>query len=773
MTAAAIRLSVAAVSATLLASLSLLPVTELDSWLLPSLIAVMLTVAAGRACDRFGVPRLLTPVVQLAVAAWFMVLLYAQGVTFLELFPTRASFVELVELHRSGFEGVRDYAVPTPPDPGIELLCVEGVALVAIAVDFLVVQVRRAPFAGLPLLSMYTVAAAVVDGGVPWVLFVLLAVGYLIVLVADGRVRVGQWGRPVTAASNRPGGVDSSTMTRSAERVGAVAIAVAVAIPAFVPGLSNGVFGQGGSGIGGGSQTIRTTNPIVDLKRDLTQPNEVTVMRYTTDAPTPEYIRVVTLDTFNGEEWRTSNRAVPSSQRVNRGLPTPPGLGPDVPAVERRYEFRVTNSFSSPWLPLPYPARSIAIPGDWRFDRGSLDVVARRGTSRGMEYDVTSLEVRPGQGQLRTVTVDEELGRLVTLPDETNAFIRPLAEEVTQGAASPFDQAVALQQWLRSEFSYSLERRPGSSTRALQDFLEDKSGYCEQFAATMAIMARSLGIPARVAVGYLPGTAEDNTWTVTSRDSHAWPELYFDSVGWVRFEPTPAQRTGSAPSWTLPPTNPSTPTPVAPVPGGVTAQPEPQRPDPLAQTDQGVDVGAADTGRDIPWQWIITGIAALGALALPAGTAWVNRRWRWRRAEKDPALQAEAAWDDFRESARDAGLGWDPAATPRVAGSAIIRKAGLTQPEGELVSHVVGVTERARYAPSVVPPEGLRDDSDQLRRTLLSTAPRPRRLVARVFPVAAHDVVTAVGERLADALDWLDATGGKLRRWVTGWLHRG
>lgn len=770
MTAAELRLSVAAASATLLASLSLFPVTEVDGWLLPGLIAILLIIAAGRVCDRFRVPWLFTPLVQLAVAAWLVVLLYAQDVAFLEVFPTPASFQELVELHRSAFEGVRDYAAPTPPDPGIELLCIEGIALIAIAVDLLVVQLRQAPLAGLPLLSMYVVAAGVVDGGVPWILFALLAAGYLVVLVADGRVRVSQWGRPVTAASNRPGGPDSSTMTRSAERVGAAAIAVAVAVPALVPGLSNGVWGRGGSGAG--TQTIRTTNPIVDLKRDLTQPNEITVMRYTSEASTPEYIRVVTLDTFNGDEWRTSNRAVPSSQRVNRGLPNPPGLGPDVPAVERRYEFRITDDFESPWLPLPYPARAITIDGDWRYDTASLDVVARRGTSRGMEYAVTSLEVRPEQGQLRTSTVDEELGRLTTLPDETRALIQPTAEEITRDAATPFDRAVALQQWFRGDFEYSLDRRPGNSNRALQDFLRDKSGYCEQFAAAMAIMARALGIPARVAVGYLPGSYQNGTWTVTSRDSHAWPELYFDSVGWVRFEPTPAQRTGSAPGWTLPPTNPSTPTPIAPLPGGATSQPTPERPDPLAQTDQGVDPAAADTGRDIPWQWIITGIAVIGALALPAATAWVNRRWRWRRAEGDPALQAEAAWEDLRDSARDAGLGWDSAATPRVTGTTIIEKAGLTAPEGELVSHVVGVTERARYAPSVTSPEGLREDSDLLRRTLLSTARPPRRFAARVLPVAALDVISAVGERLADAFDWLDATGGKLRRFLGGWLRR-
>jgi transglutaminase-like putative cysteine protease len=766
------RLSVAAGLATVLAALCLLPVTETDPWLLPSVVAVALVVAVGRVCERYRVPTPVVPLAQIAVAAWFIVLVHARDVTFLDVFPTRAAVVELAELHRSGLDGVRQYAVPTPPDRGIDLLCLEGVALIAILVDLLAVQLRRAPVAGLPLLSIYAVAAAVVDGGVPWLLFVLLAAGYLALLVADGRLHVSEWGRSVTASANRPGGADSSTMTRSGERVGAVAIALALAVPTLFPGLSDGVFGRGGIGGGAGSQTIRTTNPIVDLKRDLVQPEEVIVLRYTTDASTPEYIRIVTLDSFNGEEWRTSNRAVPSSQRVSRGLPTPPGLGSDIPTAERTYAIRITNDFSSPWLPLPYPARSIAIDGDWRYDVGSLDVVARRGTSRGKSYELTSLEIRPEAGQLQTSTVDEELGRFVALPEATLALIRRTADEVTQGAETPFDRAVALQQWFRSDFTYSLDRRPGSSTEALQDFLNDKSGYCEQFAAAMAIMARALGIPARVAVGYLPGTEQDGTWTVTSRDSHAWPELYFDSVGWVRFEPTPAERTGGAPSWTLPPANPATATPAAPLPGAATPESAPQRPDPLERTDQGVDAQAPDAGPQIPWRWIITGLAVIGALALPGVAALVDRRWRWRRAAGDPVLEAQAAWDDLRDSARDAGLDWDPAATPRTAGASIIRTAGLGRPEGELVSHVVGMTERARYAPAAAPSDGLREDSELLRRTLLAAAPPRQRFSARLFPAATRDLVSASGERLADAFDWVDAAGGKLRRRLTHWLHR-
>lgn len=772
-----LRLSLAGGIATLLASLSLMPVTGEDRWLPPAVVAIVLVVASGRLAERIGAPRLLVPLVQLLVAAWWVVLASAQETTLFGVLPTPDSVRALVDLHAGGFTGINDYGAPTPPDPGIMLLCLEGVAAIALAVDVLAVQLRRAPLAGVPLVSMYAVAAAVVDGGVPWPLFVLLAVGYLVLLVADGRLRVAQWGRSVTALSSRRGTSDSSTLTRSGERVGALAIAVAVALPALVPGLANGVFGRGGGGSGdGGSQTIRTTNPIVDLKRDLTQPEDVQLLTYQTDAAQPEYLRTVTLDDFDGQDWRPSDRPIPSSQRVSRGLPEVPGLEDDVPRRERSYEFRITDTYNSSWLPLPYPADSIDIEGDWRYDVASLDVVGRSEKTRGKDYDVTSLEVRPEDGQLTTSSAPREFARFLALPEQTEAQIGAVADEVTvaAGATTAFERAVALQQWFRSEFDYSLDRRAGSSTDALASFLEDRSGYCEQFAATMAIMARSLGIPARVAVGFLPGTEAEGTWTVTARDAHAWPELYFDTVGWIRFEPTPAQRTGSAPTWTLPPSDPSAGAPSVPAPGSVPADPGAERPDTLDETAVDADALAlADQGVQVPWRWVVTGVAVLLALALPAVTALVGRRLRWRRASGDPTLEAEAAWDDLRDSARDAGLGWDPAATPRSAGTTIISRAGLVSTEGELVSHVVGVAERARYAPTVPELDGLREDSDHLRRTLLGGASPTRRVLARVWPASTRDVFGRIGERVADVLDWLDTAGGRVRGSLSRLVHRG
>ena len=131
------------------------------------------------------------------------------------------------------------------------------------------------------------------------------------------------------------------------------------------------------------------------------------------------------------------------------------------------------------------------------------------------------------------------------------ATVVAAAQEVAGDAATSWDRALALQNWFRTSggFVYS-EEAPveggydGSGLDVLGEFLDQRSGYCVHFASAMAVMSRLLGIPARVAVGFQPGTPEtldDGTvrWTVTTHDLHAWPELYFEGVGWLRFEPTP------------------------------------------------------------------------------------------------------------------------------------------------------------------------------------------------------------------------------------------
>ena len=115
---------------------------------------------------------------------------------------------------------------------------------------------------------------------------------------------------------------------------------------------------------------------------------------------------------------------------------------------------------------------------------------------------------------------------------------------------TPYEAAITLQDWFRSEFDYSLEVQAGHSNSAIEGFLRDRVGYCEQFAGTYAAMMRTLGIPARVAVGFTPGNFNGERYSVLGKNAHAWPEVWFDELGWVPFEPTPGRGAPGAENYT-------------------------------------------------------------------------------------------------------------------------------------------------------------------------------------------------------------------------------
>ncbi len=139
----------------------------------------------------------------------------------------------------------------------------------------------------------------------------------------------------------------------------------------------------------------------------------------------------------------------------------------------------------------------------------------------------------------------------LALPDNLAAVVSELAAEVTADATTDFDRLVALKDWFRTSFDYSTEVQPGHGSNTIENFLQVRDGYCEQFAATFAVMARTLGIPSRVAVGYTPGQLGSDGWySVFGRNAHAWPEVWFDDIGWVPFEPTPGRGAPGAEHYT-------------------------------------------------------------------------------------------------------------------------------------------------------------------------------------------------------------------------------
>jgi transglutaminase-like putative cysteine protease len=760
------RLTVVGALASALAVLSLAPVTEEHDWVVPAAIAIAIVAGVGLVLRQLGVPLPLVILAQLVAVVLWLGVLVAADVAWFGVVPTISWARRMAIVFTDGIDAVLQYAAPVAVTRGILLLLVGGAGLVALLVDMFAVGLRRAPLTGIPLGAVYAVSASVVPGGLAWYWFVFPATGFLAVLVAEGRTRVVRWGRSAGPSATHTGIPETDSLARNGRRVGAVAVAAAVAVPALSPGLTEGVFGRG-DGSGEGGRTIHTDNPIVGLQGDLTQPENAPVLRYETTAQVPEYIRRVTLDVFDGEEWQTSDRSVPDSQRVSEGMPAPPGLDPPDDGNLQEYRFDVGENYQSSWLPLPYPAQEIDIDGDWRYDFASLDVVSPERNAQDVDYTAQSLEIDYQAAELIAAPpASEDFAELRSLPDDLPATVAEQARELTANATSAFERAAILQGFFRTEggFVYDLETEPGNSSSALVNFLENKRGYCEQFAASMAVMARAVGIPARVAVGFTPGTPQDDgSWLVGTHDAHAWPELFFQGTGWVRFEPTPASRTGSVPSWTVRPAVGEDGSPNVPgVPGDQGNQAEGPIPG-LEDPDLGAGTNGATSGVSTAIAIVLAVAGGALVLAVPTIIARIRRAWRWRKARGDRVDEAEAAWSDLRDTSRDAGFEWDPAATPRQTGQDLAARAKLDPDSGDLLTHLVTTTERARYSTTPNDTEGLRADSAMLRRTVLRSRPPLQRFGAAIWPAATRDAMITTANRVADGLDWTDAAGARMR----------
>ena len=137
--------------------------------------------------------------------------------------------------------------------------------------------------------------------------------------------------------------------------------------------------------------------------------------------------------------------------------------------------------------------------------------------------------------------------RYLQLPDNFPQRVKDLAQQIVAeaGATNPFDQASTLEAWLRRNIGYNDKiQGPAAGQDGVEYVLfESRAGYCDYYASALATMARSLGIPARVAVGYARGEydAETNTYRVREREAHSWVEVYFPNYGWIEFEPTSSQ----------------------------------------------------------------------------------------------------------------------------------------------------------------------------------------------------------------------------------------
>ena len=735
------RLSLATIVAMGLATLTVTPLTT-DRVLIPiTWLGIALVCVLGLVLRRLGAGT------SLAFAAQLVGVVVGSVVLAVGLSGDTDLLVRYPRLWARGVLHMQTQSAPMSPDAGVLLIIATTIGLVAVLADLVVSGLDRPAWSIAPLAAVFAVPALGLGYDTGIISFACLALGYLAVLVADGLNSARAWNRGLSsdtsqrasfrtsADGTRRGGPAGAAVWRAAGLLAAPAVVLALVLGVLLPTITLPGVGLG-SGFGGNGP-LQLTDPSLDLKRNLNQPTNRVVFRYTTDKPGGVYLRMAALPQFSASGF--TNTQI----RLNRGtnLSEPPGY---TGAAPQERTTRITSvDFSSQYLPAPYAARTFSAEGDWSFNSESLTIVNSDNSAeqlKNLSYEVRSWDIAPDARALARAAAGSPADGDVT--SEVPADLPPvLVEEsrrVTRGADTPYDKAVAIQKYLRdpANFTYDVAQRPGNGYQALVNFLTvDRRGYCEQFASAMAMMARVNGIPSRVAVGFLPGTQSGDRHDVYVRDMHAWPELYFASYGWVRFEPTPGVQTGTAPLWTIPQTESSTPsesTEASTAPS--TAAPSTEA-TPDATPDQ-TPTQTTETTFAVSWRQVGVVAGALVLLLLLAAPAVVRVRRRRHRLDGEGPTdeQVEAAWAELRDTVLDLGGTW-PQGTPRTVGRELGQRLEATDRED--LGRVATLVERARYAPSLDDPSATRDlpqTTASLRQAIGAPAGRWQRLRAAVAP---------------------------------------
>jgi transglutaminase-like putative cysteine protease len=720
-------LTIALLAALLAALIPVVRVVKPGGWLLGAVLLATAILAAGFVARRFRLPAVAVSLIEAGVWLVFMTLVFVRHTALLWAVPTPETVRAVPPLIDEAVERITFGAAPLDDHLSLAFLIVGSMGLLTIIVDHVVLTARMPLLASIGIVAVSLIPALAVPGRVDLMAFVFLAVAILFLIRAETRSRE----RPLEREAERTAGVPATAVG-----IGAIAIVVALVATPLLPQPPVRAGGGLGPGLG--------IDATLQLGDDLRRPESVEVLRVRSDGQGAPYLRATTLSRFEGGTWEPDQvRTVPLESELGLG---PVSVGTGVRVSEYTTTVEVV-ALASVWLPVSFPAVSVTgLDGRWAAVPYNRTVISQSGSTQGQSYEVVANVPRPTLEQIRQYSAGgpELRDETTELPENTPQIITDLAAEVTAGATNDYDRLVAMQRWFRGgEFRYSLEAPvedgfDGSGAEAVAQFLEQREGYCIHFASAFALMARTLHMPTRIVVGYLPGVATTDVtdgqtvFTVSSSLLHAWPEVYFDNVGWVPFEPTAGLGvpTSFSPAATLPgdPDDPGAETPGAtPTPtASSTADPN----NPLNPRDEALPGTPLAGANPLPTLGVVMLILLL--LAVPFLVREVRRR---QLEAAGRGGDAAAAWTIVQDAAIDVGIPVPASETPRGFAQRLIDQHGVSADDLETL--VVAI-ERASYAPSGGRDYWLGDAATDaaaaVRAQLLAGAPVARRILAVIAP---------------------------------------
>lgn len=580
---------------------SLSTIIEGGWWLITSAVLITMISANGCLMRRINAPAVLISCGQFAVLALSMTLMFGSGWGRL---PGPTGIRGLVDLLAEAIGEVRTAVPPVPATTAVACLVTLGVGLIAVLADTVAVTGRAPAAAGLVLLTMFAVPTQLDARLLPWWSFVLAGSGFAALLAVDGKRRAG-WhrARALTRASTGP-------------TAGLIAVSLLIAL------VSGGVFtmiGTEGRLPDPGDPGF-DIDPFTSLSGQLDRPEPVDLFRVKGDIGR-NYLRALTLRRYDASRGVWQPDGIEDGVKVtDQPLPMPPGVGEDTPGPRPWIEVERLN-YSGPWLPtIGIPLRMDHTPTDLRYDSLAGTAFIQSG-ARGQpdRYAQQSLLPDPSDESLRRAVGPLGVDRRYLDIDGVSDRVEELARRITERADNDFDRARALSDYFRDPangFRYDLKTKPGGIDPLDRFLFEGRTGYCQQFAGSMAVLARAARIPARVAVGYTGGASTDrNTRVISTNDAHAWVEVWLAGHGWVTFDPTPGldgravpppyQRPGQTPTATSGPDQA----------GGT--QPSPARPETSDPDGDRPPDPAADRGGEAADQPVIARSPVLAVLAWP------------------------------------------------------------------------------------------------------------------------------------------------------------
>lgn len=678
------------------------------------LAIVTVAVAVTRMVTR---SRALPTVVGAAVGILISIPAFARGPEGqVRYVPTPTALRELATAVGDGVHEAATSVAPVEVTTPLLALLMAGVFAVFLVAEHLAVSWRAAAVSGLVLLAPWMPAIALQHR--VSVRLLLAAIGCWVVMLALTK-------RP-TGAHTRPAPL--STAVATAATLGLVALVAPTALGAngwgLIPRLATPQQFDG---------TTRL-NLALDLRSSLTAKSSSTVLVYVSTGERPDAFRQYTLSDFDGTSWAAGEEATDGRDLSGVLWPTPVSDWDERPID--RVEIEVVDAAERN-LALPPVPRAVEVTGSWSYSPSLDEVSSTSDTTLGLRYafegDMRYFSAEGLRGLGDASGADGLIGdQYFALPDDVDvARFVALGQEITASATTRYDKALALQEFFRdtARFRYDTSVDP-TGDDSVSVFLDDEAGFCVHFATAFAIIARSIGLPSRIAVGFLPGTESENgAYVVRGGDAHTWPEVYFEGAGWVRFEPTPSSQSGARPSYATPDSaNNPTAEPAIPIPSAnPTAEPGlPSAPATAVPQPRG-----SDTTAQVSWPVVLL-VAVAAALALGAAAWWTRRRREYAEASLTP----DGIWDSLRHRLPET-VAWRTTHTPaeavqHVAGAMAENDAHLGELAGDTLRDLAGAVSDHRYAPqgTSVPPEvisGMADEVASAVSDALSDAAKSRR----------------------------------------------